>query len=94
MSEYQSLTPADEFFPAEVVHVGNPAMRLQVVAYGVLSTPYGAVPVVAKLHDDLAGDLWFAGEADVIDGVPTLLAVNGYGDETTARQYALSIYVL
>lgn len=86
----QTLVPRDEDFPEYVVHIANRNMRMRVVAYGLLSALYGGVPVVAT--DDKGG--WYAGEADVIAGEPTLLAVNGYGDESTARRYAESIFVL
>lgn len=85
----QSMLPWDDTFPREVVHIANPTLALEVRWYGQLSTPQGAVPVVAERDGH-----WYAGEAQVIDGVPTLMAVNMYGDESTARQYARSIFVL
>lgn len=89
----QIMVPADDSFPAEVVHIANPALRLKVVAYGLSSTQYGAVPVVATYVGEHEGQMWFAGEADVINGVPTLMAVNSYGDKATAMTYAASIWV-
>jgi hypothetical protein len=78
-----TMVPWDDSFPYEVVHFANPEHRLSVVWYGLESTMYGSVPVVAC--DDSGG--WYAGESDVENGVPTLFAVNGYADQETALSY-------
>lgn len=87
----QKLLPADETFPRRVFHIANPQLVMEVVWYGLYSTPEGSVPVVATNATRTA---WWAGEAALIDGQPTLGAVNGYGDEATAKTYARSIFVL
>lgn len=87
----QVLLPWGPDFPIEVVHIANPDRRFTVYWFGAYSTPQGAVPVVAKGDSDTD---WVAGETDVIDGIPTIFAVNGYGDEETAKRYARSIFVL
>jgi hypothetical protein len=82
-----TMVPWDSTFPKEVVHAGTlkhpHPLWLEVKWYGMESTLYGSVPVVAFKD----GYGWFAGESDVIDDEPTLVAINGYGDEATALDY-------
>jgi hypothetical protein len=81
-----TMVPWDDSFPRTVLHIANFDLELEVVWYGLESTMYGSVPVVAKEPD--SDTSWFAGEADVVDGKPLLAAVNAYSNEGTALSYA------
>jgi hypothetical protein len=85
----QTLLPWDDTFPRTLTHIANKDLELEVLFYGLLSAPQGGVPVVAT-----NGVHFFAGEAIYHEGEPVLAAVNLYGDVTTAKTYALSIFVL